>query len=67
MEKDLKALSESSSSKDDLQRLRAEVKKIYDGLHIGAYRNSCYYALRPLLKILMNRVPRPEVLRMGYT
>ncbi|EIM81607.1 uncharacterized protein STEHIDRAFT_104049 [Stereum hirsutum FP-91666 SS1] len=34
VEKDLKALSESSSSKDDLQRLRAEVKKIYDGLHI---------------------------------
>ena len=36
VEKDLKALSESSSSKDDLHRLRAEVKKIYDGLHIGA-------------------------------
>lgn len=67
VEKDLKALSESSSSKDDLQRLRAEVKKIYDGLHIGAYPNSRSCALRPLLKILMNRVPRPEVLRMGYT
>lgn len=42
VEKDLKALSESSSSKDDLQRLRAEVKKIYDGLHIGAYTNSFF-------------------------
>ncbi|KAI0259820.1 hypothetical protein BC834DRAFT_904144 [Gloeopeniophorella convolvens] len=35
VEKDLKALSNSSASKDDLSRIRAEVKKIYDGLHIG--------------------------------
>ncbi|KAI0004620.1 hypothetical protein BJV74DRAFT_875804 [Russula compacta] len=34
VEKDLKALSNSSASKDELSRLRAEVKKIYDGLHI---------------------------------
>ncbi|KAI9456167.1 hypothetical protein F5148DRAFT_1224817 [Russula earlei] len=34
VEKDLKALSHSSASKDDLSQLRAEVKKIYDGLHI---------------------------------
>ncbi|KAF8501101.1 hypothetical protein F5888DRAFT_1793421 [Russula emetica] len=34
VEKDLKALTNSSASKDDLSRLRAEVKKIYDGLHI---------------------------------
>ena len=37
VEKDLKALTNSSASKDDLSRLRAEVKKIYDGLHIGEY------------------------------
>lgn len=37
VEKDLKALSETSASKDDLSRIRAEVKKIYDGLHIGIY------------------------------
>jgi len=37
VEKDLKALSNSSATKDDLSRLRAEVKKIYDGLHIGEY------------------------------
>jgi hypothetical protein len=37
VEKDLKALTSSSASKDDLSRLRAEVKKIYDGLHIGEY------------------------------
>ena len=36
VEKDLKALSDASSSKTDLSRLRVEVKKIYDGLHIGA-------------------------------
>ncbi|KAJ6584901.1 hypothetical protein B0H19DRAFT_926523 [Mycena capillaripes] len=34
VEKDLKALTDSTSSKDDLSRLRAEVKKIYDGLHV---------------------------------
>ena len=35
VEKDLKALSGISASKDDLSRLRAEVKKLYDGLNIG--------------------------------
>ena len=35
VEKDLKALSHSSASKDDLSRVRAEAKKLYDGLHIG--------------------------------
>lgn len=35
VEKDLKALSHSTTSKDDLSRVRAEVKKLYDGLHIG--------------------------------
>ncbi|KAJ6508879.1 hypothetical protein C8R45DRAFT_969144 [Mycena sanguinolenta] len=34
VEKDLKALGDASASKDDLSRLRAEVKKIYDGLHV---------------------------------
>ncbi|KAJ6512217.1 hypothetical protein C8R47DRAFT_1094137 [Mycena vitilis] len=34
VEKDLKALADNTSSKDDLSRLRAEVKKIYDGLHV---------------------------------
>jgi len=35
VEKDLKALGEASASKDDIARVRAEVKKLYDGLHIG--------------------------------
>jgi len=38
VEKDLKALSESSASKEDVSRVRAEMKKIYDGLHIGTCR-----------------------------
>lgn len=32
-----KALANTSSSKDDLSRLRAEMKKLYDGLDIGLF------------------------------
>jgi hypothetical protein len=35
VEKDLKALSETTVAKDDFAKLREEVKKLYDGLHIG--------------------------------
>lgn len=38
VEKDLKALAKTSASKDDLSRLRAEIKKIYDGLDVGMCR-----------------------------
>ncbi|KAF9778672.1 hypothetical protein BJ322DRAFT_1091901 [Thelephora terrestris] len=34
VEKDLKSLSETTVAKDDFAKLRAEVKKLYDGLHI---------------------------------
>ncbi|KAF9651560.1 hypothetical protein BDM02DRAFT_620120 [Thelephora ganbajun] len=34
VEKDLKALSETTVPKDDVTKLRVEVKKLYDGLHI---------------------------------
>jgi len=34
VEKDLKALSETTVAKDDFTKLRTEVKKLYDGLHI---------------------------------
>ena len=37
VEKDLKALSNIAATKDDLSRVRAEVKKIYDGLEIGKF------------------------------
>ena len=36
-EKDLKALREASASKEDISRVRAEMKKLYDGLHVGKY------------------------------
>lgn len=37
VEKDLKALAKTSASKEDLSRIRAEMKKIYDGLDVGKY------------------------------
>jgi len=54
VEKDLKALSHSSASKDDLSRVRAEVKKLYDGLHIGmlSLEVCC-----PSLRMSLRRVP----------
>lgn len=37
VEKDLKALRDSSASKDDISRVRTEMKKLYDGLHVGEH------------------------------
>jgi len=34
VEKDLKALADSSAGKEDLSRVRAEIKRLYDGLHV---------------------------------
>ncbi|KAF5382414.1 hypothetical protein D9615_002973 [Tricholomella constricta] len=34
VEKDLKALSQASASKEDISRVRAETKKLLDGLHV---------------------------------
>ncbi|KZT11890.1 uncharacterized protein LAESUDRAFT_733817 [Laetiporus sulphureus 93-53] len=34
VEKELKALSDSSATKEDISRVRAEMKKLYDGLHV---------------------------------
>ncbi|KAF8158347.1 hypothetical protein B0H34DRAFT_797750 [Crassisporium funariophilum] len=34
VEKDLKALADASASKDDVSKVRSEVKKLYDGLHV---------------------------------
>lgn len=39
VEKDLKALTDASATKDDIVRIRAELKKLYDGLHVGQYSN----------------------------
>ena len=35
VEKELKALADGSATKEDIHRVRAEVKKLYDGLHVG--------------------------------
>ncbi len=35
VEKELKALADRSAGKEDVSRIRAEMKKLYDGLHIG--------------------------------
>ena len=37
VEKELKAISESSATKEDISRVRAEMKKLYDGLHVGKW------------------------------
>ncbi|RDB17943.1 hypothetical protein Hypma_000905 [Hypsizygus marmoreus] len=34
VEKDLKALSQASASKEDISKVRAETKKLLDGLHV---------------------------------
>ncbi|KZP33574.1 hypothetical protein FIBSPDRAFT_847490 [Athelia psychrophila] len=34
VEKDLKALADSSAGKEDLSRVRGEIKRLYDGLHV---------------------------------
>ncbi|KAI0917368.1 hypothetical protein AcW1_007430 [Taiwanofungus camphoratus] len=34
VEKDLKALGDASATKEDFSRVRAEMKKLYDGLHV---------------------------------
>lgn len=43
MEKDLKALNDASASKEDISRVRNEVKKLYDGLHVGTYEVSSQF------------------------
>ena len=45
VEKELKALSESSATKEDISRVRGEMKKLYDGLHVGKQdrRLECMY------------------------
>ena len=49
VEKDLKALSETTVDKDDAVHLRAEVKKLYDGLHIGSSLRLLWTPSSPLI------------------
>lgn len=45
VEKDLKALRDASASKEDISRVRTEMKKLYEGLHIGSCKFKDFYAL----------------------
>ena len=38
VEKDLKALRDASASKEDIAKVRTEMKKLYEGLHVGTCR-----------------------------
>ena len=40
----MKALADSSAGKEDLSKVRSEIKRLYDGLHVGAlpqYLDTC--------------------------
>lgn len=64
MEKDLKALSDGSAGKEDVSRVRAEIKKLHDGLHIGQSINNRFSELASLLT-LDTRIPRSSIPRLG--
>ena len=66
VEKDLKALSNTAATKDDLSRMRAEMKKVYDGLDIGM----CVLQVwKPLLSCLrcVFRIPKSPAACMGHS
>lgn len=65
VEKDLKALSESSATKEDISRVRAEMKKLYDGLHVGLYYCT-YLTMKGILKSLWCRIPGSARARLGH-
>ena len=65
VEKDLKALSESSATKEDISRVRAEMKKLYDGLHVGRYHRT-YLTMKGILKPLWCRIPGSARARLGH-
>lgn len=64
VEKDLKALSESSATKEDISRVRAEMKKLYDGLHVGTSPRSIGNCERLLYDL--SRIPRPAGACLGH-
>lgn len=59
VEKDLKALSDASASKEDISRVRAEMKKLYDGLNVGMPLNlySLYLLMINIGFVLFHRIP----------
>lgn len=53
VEKELKALAERTAEKSDVTKLRAEMKQIYDGLHIGEFRlSNVRHVLTTIVRIL---------------
>jgi hypothetical protein len=65
VEKELKALADGSATKEDIHRVRAEVKKLYDGLHVGALVHGMILSFSIHLLITPSRVPGPAVTCMG--
>lgn len=54
VEKDLKALRDASATKEDISRVRGEMKKLYDGLHVGKVPSCTYAKEISLLKSTMS-------------
>ena len=65
VERDLKALADSSAGKEDLSRVRAEIKRLYDGLHVGEYSGCSLNLSDPDPTFF--RIPRPPISCMGYS
>lgn len=60
----MKALSDASSSKEDISRVRAELKKLYDGLHVGKQPSVILYRLNGF--IFSDRIFGLAHTRVGY-
>jgi hypothetical protein len=66
VEKDLAALAAGVAHTEDLSRVRAEVKKLYDGLHVGPSRPFSR-SPRHADRLARRRVPRPPHARLGHS
>ncbi|KAG9123108.1 hypothetical protein FRC07_000223 [Ceratobasidium sp. 392] len=63
VEKDLKALADSTAGKEDVQRVRGEMKKLVDGLHIGM--STAAFDLRTLRALHAFRIFGLALARLG--
>ncbi|KAG8830132.1 hypothetical protein FRC18_008605 [Serendipita sp. 400] len=61
VEKELKALAERTAEKNEVTKLRGEMKQLYDGLHIG----KLYLLQVKVLAHMLHRIPRPSLSRLG--
>lgn len=67
VEKDLKALSQASASKEDISRVRAEAKKLLDGLHVGWCLSLMTRRRNFISNCPLHRILRLALTRLGYT